>query len=290
MKLFLERLEVTTNSSPEKSPESKLRMMKEISGSRDSKTFPHEETLSPCRFRFLDVKQYLKKELIYIREFSELPDSEYAALSYVWRGLRPQPGATSSAPNFTIQGAEDADPINSGVLHTACLAALHFKCDLLWIDRLSVIQTSKEDKTWQIRNMFRVYQLCKVCLVLPGGLAKLAGVTEVTPWIHRAWTLQESVAPPSVQVVFHWTWGSCTWQHMQSILVEEVEPQTAAVASLEEILTASMAHGECQIIFRGRGGEKAPRALRPTILSDGKEAGQVHHLTTLLGALTQGET
>jgi hypothetical protein len=73
--------------------------------------------------------------------------------------------------------------------------------------------------------------------------------------------------------------------------VEEVEPQTAAVVDLKALLSASMANLECSILFRGRGKEEmeAPQKSRPKVLSDMDEAGQMHHVATLLGALTQAE-
>lgn len=111
-------------------------------------------SLKLCRFRVLNAKQYVENQLLHVQEYSKLPASKYAAFSYVWRGLGPHPQPGSSTTSFSVEGAEDADPINSDVLRTACRAALHFGCDLLWIDRLSILQTSKKDKSWQIQNMF----------------------------------------------------------------------------------------------------------------------------------------
>jgi hypothetical protein len=269
------------------------------------KDFAYGDGTKPGRFRFLDCKRYIDEKLICIQEFTELPESQYAAISYVWRGLKAQQNDFSCT-----------DPISFSLLHTICVATLYFKCPLLWLDRLSIIQTSKEDKTWQIKNMFDLYQKCKVCLVLPGGLARLASLTEGTPWIHRAWTLQESLAPPSVQVLYQWAWGNCYLQNNETVEILEVVPQRAAATSLVMLLRACMKFSTIRF-----GGPSDPgpevcttvpeslraavlsdeewsdyvigllgksKKIRPTILSDGDEDGGVHRLNTLLGALTQG--
>lgn len=57
---------------------------------------------------------------------------------------------------------------------------------------MCILQTSGEDKAWQVRRMFSLYQHCKVSLVLPGGIQRLAAHDEGTNWIERAWTLQEA--------------------------------------------------------------------------------------------------
>lgn len=57
-----------------------------------------------------------------------------------------------------------------------------------------MIQSSKQDKVWQIERMYSIYIHSNPCLVLPGGLVRLASLDEPTTWIDRAWTLQEAAA------------------------------------------------------------------------------------------------
>ncbi len=164
---------------------------------------------TPRHFRLLDCSAFLDSDELRIIEYpqrttvsssqafkfdiSSSPLPPFAAISYPWRDLQHPSGSTT--PSFSVSGATHADPISIDILHTACLAARMFSCDYIWLDRLCILQTQKEDKNWQIKRMFRIYKACDTCLVLPGGLVRLAGLDEPTTWIDRAWTLQEVVAP-----------------------------------------------------------------------------------------------
>ncbi|KAJ7310136.1 hypothetical protein DFH08DRAFT_666925, partial [Mycena albidolilacea] len=74
-------------------------------------------------------------------------------------------------------------------------------CTHLWLDRLCVMQAHKRDKTWQIQRMYQIYKRCGVCLVLPGGLVRLARLDDSTSWIDRAWTLQEALTPHNMKCI-----------------------------------------------------------------------------------------
>jgi hypothetical protein len=91
------------------------------------------------------------------------------------------------------------------ILRTACIAARQFGVSLLWLDRLCIMQSNKVDKNWQITHMFSMYVHAGPCLVLPGGLVRLARVDEPTIWIDWPWALQEAAANvrrDSVKCVF----------------------------------------------------------------------------------------
>ncbi|OBZ73449.1 hypothetical protein A0H81_06667 [Grifola frondosa] len=124
----------------------------------------------------------------------------------------PTPDSTiyEACGTFTVSGAEASDPISIAVLRHACTASLQAGAPNLWLDRLCIIETDANDKAWQISRMHQIYASCVVCLVLPGGIRRLVGLDEETPWIHRAWTLQEAVAPHRVEVLFAWTRGAVT--------------------------------------------------------------------------------
>lgn len=64
-----------------------------------------------------------------------------------------------------------------------------------------MIQSSRPDKVWQIENMYSIYLHADPCLVFPGGLVRLAHITDPTTWIDRAWTLQEATASPKKTTV-----------------------------------------------------------------------------------------
>ncbi|KDQ10577.1 hypothetical protein BOTBODRAFT_178061 [Botryobasidium botryosum FD-172 SS1] len=160
-------------------------------------TINPDEGATPCRFRFLDCAAFIDSSVLCVIEYPEesLREISFAAVSYPWRDLQMPEGITPPEGSFGVRGAEHADEISIDVLRTACLAARRFGRSLLWIDRLCILQTRKDDKNWQIQRMFRIYSRCDPCLVLPGGLVRLAALSDPTTWIDRAWTLQEALAP-----------------------------------------------------------------------------------------------
>jgi hypothetical protein len=104
-------------------------------------------------------------------------------------------------------GAEHADSISIDIIRTACVATRAYGYETLWLDRLCMLQDNKQDKTWQIRRMFKIYTCSSLCLIFPGGLVRLARLDDSTSWIYRAWTLQEAVAPgmKKLRLVFQLT-------------------------------------------------------------------------------------
>ena len=126
----------------------------------------------------------------------------YAAVSYPWIGLNP-----SNDPNFgTFKVRQDngrpGDPISIKLLIQICHLALESKARYLWLDRLCVSQVDDGDKLWQIHRMCGVYKACSLCIIVPGGLQRLANMDEETPWITRMWTLQEAVIPRRAMVLY----------------------------------------------------------------------------------------
>lgn len=194
---------------------------------------------TPCRYRLLDCNKFVQHNIIRITEFTDFPHVGYSAISYVWRGNHVDPSSVGS--KLIVAGAEDADPISVDVLKHACTASLKRGFAYLWIDRLCIMQTSRDDKKWQISHMYRIYQSSNLCIVLPGGLQCLVRLDEETSWIHRGWTLQEVLAPTSVVVLFAWQLGPgqgfCG--NGANGAVEEVILGHSAMASLPLVLDAS---------------------------------------------------
>lgn len=190
------------------------------------------------RYRLLDCRLFVSNNILQICEFANFPHVEYSAISYVWRGNVPDPGSTS--PTFSVLGAEAADPISVEVLMHACTASLSRGVPYLWIDRLCILQTSREDKQWQIGQMFRMYQSCRMCIVIPGGVQLLVRLDQETSWIHRGWTLQEVLAPRNTVVLFAWKLGSGTGRAGEGAAeeIKEVVPQKSAMAPFSLILDA----------------------------------------------------
>ncbi|THU81972.1 hypothetical protein K435DRAFT_692492 [Dendrothele bispora CBS 962.96] len=189
-----------------------------------------KDLLTPKNYRFIDCAQFVKSRTLVISEISTFPTFPYSAVSYVWRGNPLSGTVTDSTSSFSVEGAKDGDPVSVDVLTHVCTASLQSGANYVWLDRLCISQTDPEDKAWQITQMYRVYQACHRCFILPGGISRLVGLNEETSWIHRAWTLQEVLAPNYAMVLFAWHAGP-GWFYGKSRgdLVEVIEHQSAVV-------------------------------------------------------------
>ncbi|THU76192.1 hypothetical protein K435DRAFT_974519 [Dendrothele bispora CBS 962.96] len=196
---------------------------------------------SPQRYRLVRCDRFTQDKVLCIDEFIDFPHVEYTAISYVWRG-NPLESTSTTDPHdrgkLTVKDAEDADPIGIDALDHACRASLSRGYNYLWLDRLCILQTSPEDKNWQIKQMHSIYQFCSLCIVLAGGVQRLVRLDEETSWIHRGWTLQEAVAPPVVSVLFFWKLGSGQGSagDLRNSEVKEIVHQQSAMASLSLII------------------------------------------------------
>lgn len=196
---------------------------------------------TPQRYRLIDCLQLTQHQTLSIHEFAHFPDMRYAAISYVWRG-NPVPEGYKGA-EFSIRGAENADPIGIEVLTDTCMAALTEGSTHIWIDRLCIMQTSKDDKDWQIREMYHMYRSCASCIVFPAGLRRLVRLDEETGWIHRGWTLQEALAPCDIDVLFSWKLGTCEGRSGDGIVgkLQQIVAVRTAMTSLSLLLDACTA-------------------------------------------------
>lgn len=160
---------------------------------------------TPCRYRFIDCSRLVHGLDLRIIEYSSLENICFAATSYIWRGIIGPPTlAMSKFGSFSVAAATDGDPISIDILLHVARACLRDEIPLLWLDRVCMIQSSLEDKRWQIQHMNGLYKSCQKCYVLPGGTRRLASLEEPTLWIHRGWTLQEAVAPSKCSVIILW--------------------------------------------------------------------------------------
>ncbi|KAH9855757.1 hypothetical protein C2E23DRAFT_723234 [Lenzites betulinus] len=159
------------------------------------------------RFRLLDCASLCDRvrPVLRIHEFDSFGTSriDYCAISYIWRGNPERhPADATPGSSIVVEGAKDGDPISVEVLYHAATATCGGRLRYLWLDRLCIMQTNRDDKAWQIQKMFDIYKQSGSCLILPGGVGRLVGLDEETEWVLRAWTLQEAVVPPVTQVLF----------------------------------------------------------------------------------------
>jgi hypothetical protein len=202
--------------------------------------------------KILRIWEFPKPPLYEYEEFNA-PKFRYSTVSYVWKGngMNSQQGSIDddAAGFLSVKGAEHADPISISVLHAACLATMGhsgfgkwcmiYHTGYLWLDQLCIVQTSKKDKNHQIMQMYRVYKCGCQCLILAGGLQRLVSLDEETPWIGRAWTLQECLASRYAVVLFAWACGTGVCQGTSNFRIREAgQGKDLAVARLVDIVRA----------------------------------------------------
>ncbi|THU96873.1 hypothetical protein K435DRAFT_722422 [Dendrothele bispora CBS 962.96] len=207
-----------------------------------------ESSATPRRIRLIKCSALLDNNSLTIEEFIDFPSVPYSAISYVWKGNEPGPETqqeTAVSGHFTVKGAEDGDPISIDVLRYACIAARDCYLDgmdHIWLDRVCIMQTNREDKSWQITQMFNVYKKAELAIILPGGIHHLVALNEETSWVHRGWTLQEALAPEEALVLHLWKWEQGIVGDPEdddtSGIIQIVVPGYCALTTLENLVEA----------------------------------------------------
>jgi Heterokaryon incompatibility protein (HET) len=134
---------------------------------------------------------------------------KYATISYVWNSRTPS--TSDSSFDVLVDKPEDDSRISIDALRIVCEAALQMKLQYIWLDRVCIIQNNEADKDFQLAIMGGIYRHSICCFVLPGGLGKLAGIHDITPWVYRSWTLPEAILPKEVWCIFRWEYGNGNW-------------------------------------------------------------------------------
>ncbi|KDQ09995.1 hypothetical protein BOTBODRAFT_96342, partial [Botryobasidium botryosum FD-172 SS1] len=159
---------------------------------------------TPCTFRLLDCRRYIDDQTVVIYETSSIPQIPYSAVSYPWVGNPCHYFAPADGSTFKVMQdvGRLGDPISTELLRLACVLSVQEGANFLWLDRLCIRQMDRADKAWQISRMCDVYRLCQLSIILPGGLQRLVGLDEETPWATRMWTLQEALVPSKGLVLY----------------------------------------------------------------------------------------
>lgn len=80
----------------------------------------------------------------------------------------------------------------------ACSLAKRLGFDLLWIDTCCINKTDYVELGEAINSMYRWYSMAKLCIAYLQDVTTLGQIKE-SEWFNRGWTLQELIAPKSVQ-------------------------------------------------------------------------------------------
>ncbi|KIX97422.1 uncharacterized protein Z520_06874 [Fonsecaea multimorphosa CBS 102226] len=203
-------MDFTVATSPQESSEGSCQwgvLQQQSLEDLEASGFCYPADTKPRQFRFIDAHAFVHDRRLDIVYATTPTQFKYCAISYVWHGLRPFSRRNAV---FNIKHIRDADPVNIDILDHACELTIRKGGRYLWLDLVSIIQQSEDDKNWQIQQMAEVYRHCICCIVLPGGLQRLARLRsrEPTPWMTRHWTFQEAALPPDAQCLFHWNLGS----------------------------------------------------------------------------------
>lgn len=150
------------------------------------------------QFHFINCTHFTQNYILCIKEFLDLPQTGCSMILYMWHGKSPLAGAKDGR----LRVKDAGNLIGMEVLNHACTASLKRGFPYIWMDQLCIIQSSEEDKNWQISQMFWVYWSSSLCVVLMGGMQHLVPLNKEMTWIHWGWTLQEVLAPSLVLVLF----------------------------------------------------------------------------------------
>lgn len=128
------------------------------------------------------------------QDFNESSLPPYAILSHTW----------NQSQEITLQDMTSPYlPTKKGYrkITETCRLALTQGLEYAWIDTCCIDKTSSAELTESINSMFRWYQKARVCYIHLSDFHS----TSVSPdlnqcvWLTRGWTLQELIAPPTLE-------------------------------------------------------------------------------------------
>ncbi|KAF3004593.1 hypothetical protein E8E14_006516 [Neopestalotiopsis sp. 37M] len=162
--------------------------------------------------RLIDTKRFLDQDDDFLVDKERIGDKPYAILSHTW-GRQMKEGTSSWGGEddeilFADVGHKDTSekkPDAWRKIEKACQAAQKQGCDYLWVDTCCFNKESSAELDESINAMFAWYQQSKVCLVYLADFqvdsVDEQGKAELKKcrWFQRGWTLQELIAPETVE-------------------------------------------------------------------------------------------
>lgn len=128
--------------------------------------------------RFVDVKRNSITELQAI----DLSQATYAALSYTWGNAKQVKLELDNEGDLQLEHALEHEPLPQ-TIRDAIYVARELQIDYLWVDALCVRQGQqigdKEDRTYQLSNMGRIYQQAFLTIIAASGVDANAGLSGI---------------------------------------------------------------------------------------------------------------
>lgn len=136
----------------------------------------------------------LNTQSLQLQEFFEKDVPPYAILSHRW-------GVGEILYQDMIQTAEQGKTRRKrgyGKLKGSCDLARRQNYKWIWIDTCCIDKSSSAELTEAINSMYQWYEAAQVCYVYLDDVERLETFTE-SKWFTRGWTLQELIAPSTVE-------------------------------------------------------------------------------------------
>ena len=171
-----------------------------------------------------------------LHEFFPSQVPPYAILSHTWTDDEVTLQDMSSHSSFFYKRGFDK-------IRLTCRLALEQGLGFAWVDTCCIDKSSSAELTESINSMFQWYKNAASCYVFLEDLQLETPVEDGLAhcrWITRGWTLQELLAPHSVQFY------DMTWNHRGSKL-DFIGPIAKATGISEEVLQGDQALEECSI-------------------------------------------
>ncbi|KAK5654655.1 hypothetical protein OQA88_6978, partial [Cercophora sp. LCS_1] len=130
----------------------------------------------------------------------------------------------------------------SAKIRKCCSQAVKDGIEWVWIDTCCIDKSSSAELSEAINSMFTWYLQAEVCYAYLEDVPTPAPVLDEetfarSRWFTRGWTLQELIAPPSVEFYAH-DWTLIGTKRMLSNLVERITGIDAAVLAHERSLSS----------------------------------------------------
>ncbi|KAI8683165.1 hypothetical protein LRP88_04861 [Fusarium phalaenopsidis] len=140
--------------------------------------------------RLISAKKFTKDGKIRFKEFYRNNIPSYAILSHTW-----EDGEEVTFEDCKSPVAKDKKGYKK--IQNTCRLAIGDGIEYVWIDTCCIDKSSSAELTEAINSMYQWYQQAKVCYAFLSDLQD--GNLKDCRWFSRGWTLQELIAPKTVQ-------------------------------------------------------------------------------------------